>query len=284
MWQADPSTPLALLVMAAVYVGLSLKTRERPTSREAIAYAAALLMILCAVTGPLDQLTKERSFSVYIFQQMLLVFVAPPLLLLGLPGWMVRPLMTNAHVEPVARVITRPVFGFLAFAAVFALIHYPALCDRVCHIHPFYGNLHALLLFVGTLLWWPLLSPLPEYPRMSYPLQIMYLFLLMIPMTAVAAPITFASSILYTFYEGGTHPLGLTPLADQVLGGLIMWVGQGVYIMLVFTAIFHRWSLTDDQEEPPINRQPIPRLQPASGEPTATAMKASPAVRRDRSR
>jgi len=57
----------------------------------------------------------------------------------------------------------------------------------------------VLLLFTGTLLWWPLLSPLPEYPRMSYPMQILYLFLLMIPMTAVAAPITMAQSVLYTF-------------------------------------------------------------------------------------
>jgi putative membrane protein len=92
----------------------------------------------------------------------------------------------------------------------------------------------------------------------------MYLFLLMIPMTAVAAPITLANSVLYMFYVGGMHPLGLTPMADQVLGGLIMWIGQGVYIMFVFTAIFYRWSRSDDQEEPPLNREPIPRFQPVA--------------------
>src|SRR5258708_368108 len=81
------------------------------------------------------------------------------------------------------------------------------------------------------LLWWPMLSPLPEYPRLSYPMQILYLFLLMIPMTAVAAPITMAETVLYMYYGMGVHPFGLTPLADQVLGGLIMWIGQGVYIM-----------------------------------------------------
>lgn len=258
MWLADSSTLIALLVLAAIYVGASLKLRRQPTAREGVAFVAALLAILIAITGPLDELTRERSFAAYIFQQMLLVFVVPPLLLFGLPGWMLRPLMLNRFVEPVARVITRPLFAFLLFAAVFTLIHYPIVCDRVCHVHPFYGNLHALLLFVGSLLWWPLLSPLPEYPRMSYPMQIMYLFLLMIPMTAVAAPITLANSILYVFYMGGTHPLGLTPMADQVLGGLIMWVGQGVYIMFVFTAIFYRWSRWDDQEEPPVNREPIP--------------------------
>ncbi|MBV8775079.1 MAG: cytochrome c oxidase assembly protein [Deltaproteobacteria bacterium] len=263
MWQADSSTLIALFILAGLYVGASLRLRRQPTAREGAAFVAALLAILIAITGPLDELTRERSFAAYIFQQMLPVFVVPPLLLFGLPGWMLRPLMLNRFVEPVARVITRPLFAFLLFAAVFTLIHYPIVCDRVCHVHPFYGNLHALLLFVGSLLWWPLLSPLPEYPRMTYPMQIMYLFLLMIPMTAVAAPITMANSVLYVFYMDGMHPLGLTPIADQVLGGLIMWVGQGVYIMFVFTAIFFRWSRWDDQEEPPLNRGPI-QLKPVS--------------------
>lgn len=263
MSQADSPTLIAVLVLAATYLSASLKLGQSPSIRHAFTFVLALLTILVAITGPLDELTRDRSFAVYIFQQMLLVFVVPPLLLFGLPGWMVRPLMLNRFVQPIARVITRPLFAFLLFASVFTLIHYPMVCDRVCHVNPFYGNLHALLLFTGCLLWWPLLSPLPEYPRMSYPMQIMYLFLLMIPMTAVAAPITLASSVLYVFYMGGTHPLGLTPMADQVLGGLIMWVGQGVYIMFVFTAIFYRWSRWDDQEEPPLNRQPIPTLKPA---------------------
>jgi putative membrane protein len=262
MWQADSPTLVALLILAATYVSASLKLGQSPTVRQVLTFVLALLTILVAITGPLDELTRDRSFAVYIFQQMLLVFVVPPLLLFGLPGWMVRPLMLNRFVEPIARVITRPLFAFLLFAAVFTLIHYPMVCDRVCHVNPFYGDLHALLLLTGCLLWWPLLSPLPEYPRMTYPMQIMYLFLLMIPMTAVAAPITLAGSVLYVFYMGGTHPLGLTPMADQVLGGLIMWVGQGIYIMFVFTAIFYRWSRSDDQEEPPWNREPIPSLKP----------------------
>ena len=265
MWQSDPSTLIALLVLAGCYAGASLTLGQRPTGRQSLAFVAAVLAILIAVTGPLDELARERSFSVYIFQQMLLVFVVPPLLLLGLPGWMLRPVMLNRWLEPVARLVTRPLFAFLLFAAVFTLVHYPTVCDRICHVHPFYGYLHVLLLCVGCLLWWPLLSPLPEYPLMTYPMQIMYLFLLMIPMTAVAAPITMASSVLYVFYMGGTHPLGLTPLADQVLGGLIMWVGQGVYIVFVFTAIFYRWSRWDDQEEPPLNHEPIPGLRRIAG-------------------
>lgn len=261
MWVADPASLITVSVLIALYAFAAIAVGRTPAVKQLVAYGVGFLVLVGTVTGPIDELTRERSFFIYIFQQMLLVFVIPPLLLAGLPDWMLRPVMTGKWVEPVARRLTRPLFAFLLFSLVFTLVHYPALCDRVCHIHPVFGDVRTLLLLTGLLLWWPLLSPLPEYPRMSYPLQVMYLFLLMIPMTAVAAPITMANSVLYMFYMDGPHPFGLNPLSDQVLGGILMWVGQGAYIMFVFTAIFVRWARVEDEEMPPINRQPAAQLQ-----------------------
>jgi putative membrane protein len=256
MWEVDPATLIMIAVLVGAYLVGALAGRRLPEPRQLIVYAAGVLAIAATLTGPLDQLTKEHSFFIYIFQQMVLIFIAPPLLITGTPGWMLRPLLLNRYLEAIFRFLTRPLFAFLLFAAVFTLVHFPAVCDRICHVHPVYGDVRTMLLMTGLLLWFPLTSPLPEYPRMSYPMQIMYLFLLMIPMTAVAAPITMAQSVLYTFYFEGPHPFGFSPMADQVLGGLIMWVGQGVYLMFAFSAIFFRWAQRDDQEMPPINRLP----------------------------
>jgi putative membrane protein len=256
MWEAEPQVVISIALVAIAYVTASVVLKRRPNSRRQIAFWSSITALFLALTGPLDVYAKGFSFSAYIFQQMLLIFVVPPLILLGLPGWMVRPVMMNRFVEPVARRLTRPLFAFLIFSMFFALLHYPALCDQVCHARPFYGGIRIALIAVGLLLWWPMLSPLPEYPRLSYPMQILYLFLLMIPMTAVAAPITMAETVLYMYYGMGQHPFGLTPIADQVLGGLIMWIGQGVYIMFVFSGIFFRWAQHEDSEFPPANRQP----------------------------
>jgi putative membrane protein len=255
MWEADPATLVTLILLIGLYAAGTLALKRRPTGRQFLAYTAGVIGVALALTGPLDQLTKERSFAVYIFQQMVLVFVVPPLLLAGTPDWMVRPFLLNRYIEPLARFVTRPLVAYILFGATFTLVHFPLVCDRVCHVHPFYGDVHTVLLVTGLVLWFPLLSPLPEYPRLPYAMQIMYVFLLMIPMTAVAAPITMAQSVLYTFYVEGPHPLGLTPMADQVLGGLIMWIGQGIYLMFVFSAIFFRWARRDDLEIPPFNRR-----------------------------
>jgi putative membrane protein len=261
MGEYSPSVIGAILVLGAIYTGASWKLGQRPNSRQILALGLALIVMCFALTGPIDYYVRERSFALYIFQQMLLVFVIPPLILLSLPDWMARAVFTQPWIEPVWRIITRPVIAFLTFSAAFTLIHYPLLCDHICHVRPPYGDIRDLLLIVGVVLWWPLLSPLPEFPRMSYPTQIMYLFLLMIPMTAVAAPITMAETVLYMFYRVEPHPFGLTPHADQVLGGLIMWVGQGVYLMCIFTAIFFRWSRRDDREIPAINLRRAPDLR-----------------------
>ena len=89
-------------------------------------------------------------------------------------------------------------------------------------------------------------------------MQILYFFMLMIPMTAVAAPITMAAigPLHLLRYQGPIRSV-LTPMADQVLGGMIMWVGQGVYLMFIFSGDFLSLGASmTTPEMPPINRQP----------------------------
>jgi len=257
IWEADPATLIVLALLVGGYAAFALALKRWPTVIQLIAFSGAILAIVGALTGPVDELVKQRSFALYIFQQLVLVFIAPPLILAGTPDWMARPVLTHRLIEPLARFLTRPLVAYILFGAAFALVHFPPVCDRVCHVHPVYGDVDTVLLLVGLILWFPLLSPLPEYPRLSYPMQVMYIFLLMIPMTAVAAPITMAQSVVYIYYVEGPHPFGLSPMADQVLGGIIMWVGQGVYLMFVFSAIFFRWARRED-ETPPFNRRPVP--------------------------
>ncbi|MGH7836300.1 MAG: cytochrome c oxidase assembly protein, partial [Candidatus Binataceae bacterium] len=92
MWEVDPSTLIAIAILIAGYAGASMVLKRSPTGLQVGTYGAGVFAILAALSGPLDQLSKERSFFVYIFQQMVLVFVAPPLLLAGTPDWMLRPL------------------------------------------------------------------------------------------------------------------------------------------------------------------------------------------------
>jgi len=74
-------------------------------------------------------------------------------------------------------------------------------------------------------------------------------------------PITLATQVIYPWYTEGAHGWGLNPIDDQVLGGLLMWIGQGTYLMFVFTFIFYKWSQTEDRDVPILPATTAPELR-----------------------
>lgn len=256
-----PSIAIGVAALAILYwLGCRLCGR-RPTRKQVGWFTAALLVILYTHTG-LDEYADDRIFFMHMLQHLVQAFVIPPMLLLGTPDWMLRPWVMSRAVKSIARIFTNPVVAFLLFSAVFVTAHFPPIFDKMCRDENFHIFLHLCFMATGVLLWWPILSPLPELPRLSYPAQILYVFLLMIPMTAVAAPITLATHVIYPWYLEGPHGWGIPALDDQILGGLLMWIGQGTYLMAVFTVIFYRWSRNEDRDEPTITVTP-----PASARP-----------------
>jgi len=103
------------------------------------------------------------------------------------------------------------------------------------------------LRLVGLKLWWRVLNALVELPRLPYLGQILYLFV-QIPMTANAAPIAMAHTVLYSFYACAAHPWEISPTEDQTSGGLLMSVREGIYVKSVMSVISWHWVLNEPNE------------------------------------
>ncbi len=250
MDDVHPSVVLGIVGLALLYTLVAARMRRAVPPRQVAAFAAALVALFFALNGPVDALADDRLFIAHMLQHLLLALVMPPLLLLGTPGWMLRPLLRRPGVWRLGKVITDPLLAFVLYNSFLAVIHTPPVFECMVRDEGVHICVHVLLMVAGTIMWWPLLSPLPELPRLAYPAQTLYLFLLLIPMAAVSAPITLAPDVIYPWYLEGPHPWGLTPLADQVLGGLLMWVGAGLYFMSVFSMMFFRWAQREDRDEP----------------------------------
>ncbi len=255
MFEADPSIVIGVIALAALYAFAAFKLKRRPQAHQIVFFCCALLVILAALTGPIDALEDARFFTAHMMQHLLLSMFMPPFLLLGLPDWMLRPFATSRPIAPITRLLSNPVAALLIFSATFVLPHAPPLYDLMCRDQAVHITIHLGFMVGGTIMWWQLLSPLPEFPRPSYPGQVVYLFLLLIPMTAVAAPITLSRTVVYPWYAEGPHPFGITPIQDQILGGLLMWIGQSFYLMCVMTGVFYRWSLHEDRDRPAVSSQ-----------------------------
>lgn len=243
-WDLHPSVVIGLVLLGGLYVYLGGLTSAR---RHVASFCAALLVLFVALNGPLHNLSDSYLFSAHMAQHLLLTLVFPPLLLYGTPSWVVRPLLRPRWVMSLARVVTRPLAAATLFTAPIVLWHVPSLYEAALRHHNLHILQHLVFLTTAVIMWWPVLSPVPELPRVPYMLQMLYLFLLGIPMSVTGALITLADRPLYPFYAAAPRVWHLSPIDDQQIGGLLMWVLGGLMLWVVMTVVWFRWSVWDQR-------------------------------------
>ena len=218
-------------------------------------FGAALLVIFVSLNGPLHNLSDNYLFSAHMVQHLLLTLLFPPLLLYGIPQHVARRVAGRGWPLRVARFLTRPLIAGALFIAPIVLWHVPAYYEAALRDHDLHIVQHLVFLTTAVIMWAPVLSPLPEVPRLPYPGQMVYLFLLGLPMSVTGALIALAGRVLYPFYAAAPRVWTLDPMADQQIGGLMMWVPGSLALWGAMTVIWFRWARwseagADDREVP----------------------------------
>ena len=241
-----PSTVIGIAALVAVYEWAarapSVGARETISRRQRFAFHGGLVLLFFSLNGPLHDLSDQFLFSAHMVQHLMLALVIAPLLVMGTPAAMLRPVLRVRGITPLARWLTAPVHAFAIFNVVMAGWHLPPFYNYALAHHPVHIVQHLMFLAASVIMWWPILSPLPELPRLSYPGQMLYLFLLSIPMAIVAVYIAYADTLLYPMYAIAPRVWGITPMNDQMIGGLIMWIPGGLYFYTIISIVFLRWQ------------------------------------------
>ena len=245
-WHPDPTVVVGIAALGGIYLAALRRGRvEGHTVKPAniFCFFAGLAVLLGSLTGPLHDLSDYYLFSAHMIQHLLLAFAMPPLLLYGTPGFMLAPLLRHPFVRDLGRRLTRPSGAFACFNLVLVAWHLPPLYNLAMDHHGVHIVQHLMIVVTSVILWWPVLSPSPELPRAPYPLQMLYLFVVGLPMVVVSIFISMAGSVLYPYYAAAPRiwPI-LTPHADQHLGGLIMWIPGGLVFLLAISVVFFRWQ------------------------------------------
>ena len=255
-----PSVLVGLVGVLVVYRLCIGPYRDRFASSAAVpplrqaAFYSGLLTMLLALATPLDTLADEYLFTAHMVQHLLLTLGSAPLLLVGTPGWLLRDLLRATHLTRVVRWARQPLIAFFAFNTVFALAHIPSFYELTLASEPLHAAEH--LVFIGTamLMWLPVLSPVPDIAPPYPPLgQVMYLFLQTVPASLLGALLVATSGAYYPTYLLAPRITGLSPLEDQQLGGLIMWVGSGLYFLIATGVVFFAWAAREEAA----NRRPL---------------------------
>jgi putative membrane protein len=245
------STVIGLLALQALWIlrARAHRAEHRPTALQAAAFTAGLVVMFLALNGPVHDISDYYLFTGHMVQHLVLTIVTPPLLLIGTPGWMLRPALRIGWVAAVARFVSTPRAAFTIFNLVLAAWHLPPLYNSAMYYHEVHILQHLMFLVSAVLMWWPMLSPMPELPRLSYPGQMLYSFVMTLPMTVISIFIVYADHVLYPAYASAPRLWGLSPLEDQRLGGLIMWIPGGLFFYLLTSVIFFKWVTTERDDQ-----------------------------------
>jgi putative membrane protein len=228
------------------------------SKRQAGAFAAGMAFLVLALVSPIDALSDELQ-SVHMIQHMLLMNVAAPLLVLGMPGMAVLwtlPLRARrrfgrwrAQRRPgraLHYLMWQPVLLLVLYAFVLWIWHLPRLYEAALHDEIFHDFQHLTFLVASCLFWRVLLDPVSRM-RLSRVATILYLFLTSLHATILGVFMALAPSVWYPTYEGRTLAWNLSALEDQQLAGLIMWMPACMVYALIVALVVAFWL----RDEPP---------------------------------
>jgi putative membrane protein len=220
-------------------------------------FAAGIAALFVALISPLDAL-GGALFSAHMVQHMVLMLVAAPLLVLGnafvpfvwalSPAWRRRigGWLRHPAVRGVWYVFGNPVSAWLLHAAAIWVWHVPVLYEATLGSELVHIAQHAAFFGTAMLFWWSSFE-MARRRRLRFGFGVLYVFTTMLHTSILSALLTFSLVLWYPIYAERTGAWGLTPLEDQQLGGLLMWVPAGVVYLVVALALMAAGLSTPDR-------------------------------------
>jgi cytochrome c oxidase assembly factor CtaG len=254
-WEWDPWIVAPLAVCGALYssgIARLWRTRAGRAIRkwEAACFASGWIVLLVALCSPVHELS-ESLFAAHMVQHELLMAVAAPLLVLG------RPLVpTLWALPPRARIMaaratrsrawrnfwhlaSRPADAWVLHAAAIWAWHMPVLFQLALRSDFAHAIQHACFLGSGLLFWWALIHG--RGARIGRGASVLYVFTTAMHTGLLGAMMTIARTPWYPAYAPREAALGMSPLQDQQLAGLIMWIPASIPYLIAALLLLAAW-------------------------------------------
>jgi putative membrane protein len=247
-WPLDPTVYAGLVALFLGHAWLARRVDDAQP-KHTFYFGLALVTLWVALETPIDTISDHYLDSVHMLQHVLLGFIAPPLMLLGLSPQMAGLL---ARV-PFARAVTEPVPAQVIAAAVMIAWHVPALYDATLRSESLHVVEHLTFIGSGLLLYWPMLEATSSQARwqLSPGLKLLYMLAATLPQDGVALVLLFSRVPFYDFYVHVPRLVpSLAPLIDQTLAGATLMILGKATMAVAALAVFYRWfgrEHADDQ-------------------------------------
>ena len=253
-WHVHGDVVLFCILLLVGYVFAITQLRDlvsdagRVRRSQMLLYCSGVFTLYLAAGTPVHDVSEQYLLTAHMFQHTVFVMISAPLMLAGIPAWLWQALLRQPGMLASGRVLTHPIVAFSVFNLLTVFTHLPVVVNYSLTHHWFHFILHAGLVSSAMLMWWPILSTVPELPRLSDPLRMAYLFAQSLVPTVVAAFVTFADSAIYDFYAQAPRMWGLSPVEDQQIAGGVMKLMGSLILWGFITVIFFQWFYREQRE------------------------------------
>lgn len=250
-WTLDPVLIVPLGLVLLIYaVGWVRLARRAAVPPQPYIFLSGWAVLTLALVSPLHE-AGEKSFTLHMIEHELIMLVASLLLAAsgagGVLAWgLPRPLrlaLGGGWKSPLQRAwkrLTEPVTATVIQGIVMWAWHAPALFDRALESFGWHVAQHACFFVSSLLFWWAMLHPRGD--RAGCGLSAACLFITSLIGGALGALMSFSASPWYAQYAAmGMSGIGLDPVTDQQLAGLIMWIPGGMVHGVAALICFYRW-------------------------------------------
>lgn len=246
-WTFEPVVVALLLIAATAFIAGSVRMRSRAgrwpagVTRSLLMFGAGWLALAISLVSPLHAL-GSALFSAHMAQHELIMVLAAPLLVAGRPLvpalWSlpetgrhrVRRFVRWGTLASLRTLLSHPLVAWVLHGAAIWLWHVPRFYDLAVRSEIAHTAQHASFLLTALLFWWTILPMSPATRNAS---SIFSLFGTALHTSVLGALLTFSDASWYSVYQNSGAAWGLSPLEDQQLGGLIMWIPGGVTYLIV---------------------------------------------------
>jgi putative membrane protein len=246
-WPFDPTVYLGLVVL---FLGYAWLARGAPDfeRKHSLYFGLGLITMWAALESPIDTIADHYLDSIHMLQHVLLGFVAPPLMLLGLSPSIVGKLVRI----PAVRALTEPIPAQVIAGVVMIAWHVPVLYDATLYSEPLHVVEHLTFIAAGLLLYWPMLRATSAYAKwqMSPGARLLYILVATLPQDAVALALIFSRVPFYEYYTHAPRLVTtLTPLVDQTVAGALLMIFGKATMVVAALAIFIEWFSSEHEAD-----------------------------------
>ncbi len=238
------------LGLAAAYLKrahrLGVERRPVPGWRQ-LSFGLGMIVIAAAIASPVEEESKKLVY-VHMIQHVLLADIASLLLVLGLTGPLLQPLLAFRAGRPLRR-LTQPVTAITIFTVNLFLWHSPPLYQAVLRSESLHVLEHLLFIGTGVLLFMPLFGPLPKPAWFGKGAHVVYTVGIWLPAMVLANIFMWSDTVFYPAYSKTAEAAGISPIADQSTAGAIL-MGECMLLALgIFAWVFLRWAKEDMEKQ-----------------------------------